>query len=956
VIWLLVLAASIPLAMNLSEVTTSGSGEVETGDAESSQAQAILDERFPQATANSSAIVVLRGQDVTDEPTKRFVLDLEEELLAEGVLNELEEFTSAYTVQRSIISEGTKMVAPLLFQTNFTAFVVYGVPATFVGNWLLTNTSWNVTDRDAAANQSTTLFLQSMAAAQGLNNTTQDMIFGYYGLFYQNWAATAGNGTLVADPFLRAQTAVDAAVPTFSLGLPDPMLAGFFTGVWQAFNLTSWSQTEAVYSYVNVQLAAFGMAPLASDFLDEVALLGPLPDPAAVEALVESTIQSGSLDSYPMRMPDDLLRRFVSETNDTMILFITFSKAPRGFGSPEGDPTIEDVRTVRKTAGDLRDQIGAPDALYVTGDAAASLDSSESAQEDIERIDPVTIVALVILVSLFFLSVVTVIAPLASIFMALLVAQGVIYLIGTFFIKVPQDVFTFLFVVLLGVGMDYAVFLIARYREERLEGEGREAAVRTSVTWAGESITTSGIAVIIAFGVLTIGSFGLVRAMGYAVGIGVAMALLVSLTLIPALLMLAGNRIFWPTSGKRFERLRERRSGRRARGDHNYFRKAATFSVKHAKAVLLIAVLISIPTTYISLTGSTTFDFIGGLPETESVMGLQAMKEGFGAGQLGPTLIVVEFADPIMGAGGLTPEAQGSLELLSQEVADLGNVKEVAGPTRPRGSPIDATNLSALDPTEQMEVLGAVGEDQRTALLTVIFVDEPFTTASLETVDGIRSVVDELQKTDPTLSRTTILVGCQSALTKDFSTKMDEEFLTMRIIVVVAIFIVLLLVLGSYLLPLAAILTIGLSITWAYAATLLFFNQVLGAEVLFVVPLILFILLMGIGMDYNIFILTRIREEAEKGKGPGPAAIEAVDRTGGIITALAMILAAALGSLMLSSNRLLQGFGFAIALAVLLDAMVVRTYLVPAIIGLLGKWAWWGPRALRRVDVEEPED
>ena len=198
----------------------------------------------------------------------------------------------------------------------------------------------------------------------------------------------------------------------------------------------------------------------------------------------------------------------------------------------------------------------------------------------------------------------------------------------------------------------------------------------------------------------------------------------------------------------------------------------------------------------------------------------------------------------------------------------------------------------------------------------------------------------------------TILVGGASASTLDFSNETVSQFNTMRIVTVAAIFLVPLIVLGSYPLALMGILSIGLSITWAYAATLVFFNDVLGSGVLFIIPLILFLLLYGIGMDYNIFILTRIREESQKGKETYQAVVDAVDRTGGIITALALFLAAALGSLLLSSNRLLQGFGFAIGLAVILDAMIVRTYIVPAGMSLLGRRAWWGPNRLRRVRFE----
>jgi len=227
---------------------------------------------------------------------------------------------------------------------------------------------------------------------------------------------------------------------------------------------------------------------------------------------------------------------------------------------------------------------------------------------------------------------------------------------------------------------------------------------------------------------------------------------------------------------------------------------------------------------------------------------------------------------------------------------------------------------------------------------------------SLNTVSQIRTLITALQGTDSSIAQDTILVGGASASTLDFANDTTNQFNTMRILTVGAIFLVLLVVLGSYPLAITGILSIGLSIVWVYAATLLFFNNVLQSGVLFIIPLILFLLLYGIGMDYNIFILTRIMEEAQKGKETKEAVVDAVDRTGGIITALALILAGALGSLLLSSNRLLEGFGFAIALAVILDAMVVRTYLVPAIMSVLGPRAWWGPNRLRKVRFDKKSE
>jgi RND superfamily putative drug exporter len=156
-------------------------------------------------------------------------------------------------------------------------------------------------------------------------------------------------------------------------------------------------------------------------------------------------------------------------------------------------------------------------------------------------------------------------------------------------------------------------------------------------------------------------------------------------------------------------------------------------------------------------------------------------------------------------------------------------------------------------------------------------------------------------------------------------------------------------VLGSILIPLRAILTILLSITWTLATTIIVFKFWKGLDMIFVLPLIVFVLAMGLGMDYDIFIITRVREEVSKGKTDKQAILTSISRTGGIVSACGIIMAGAFFSLMLSHLPLLQEMGFALAFVVLIDSMVVRIYLVPAIMVLAGKYNWWAPRFLQRV-------
>ena len=790
VFWVLLFVVSFPLSQQLSQVVTSSTSGGQSSNSESARAQNLLAQEFPHPQANTSAIILLQGNDVTDNATKRFTLDLEKDLLVPGVLNSIENVTSVYSLERE-------------------AFTAY--------------------------------FLQN----------------GY------NYSA--------------AQSAANQTVRAYPL------------------------------SYV--------------------------------------------LSTYPQIIPRAILQNFISSDNKVMIVIVSFSKSPGSFGSANTDPILKNVITMRTIISQLK-YIGGPSQTYVTGDLATTADSSLGSERDLGLIEPVTVGAILILAGLFFFAIATPFVPLTIVGLALLITEGGLYLIGKFIVPIQDTTTTFLFTIMLGVGTDYSIFLMARYREERVEGRDKAKAVQTSVTWSGESIATSATTVIIAFGAMTISSFTLLKSIGVGLGFGVLIALLVSLTLIPSFILIAGDKIFWPRSGKRFESYANKARKKRTQRP-GYFRRAASFSVKRPLLVLGLTVLISIPAIYISFTGATSYDFTAGLTHAESVDGLKVLQQSFGAGQIGPTQVLVQFPATILTNIGLTKDAQDSLEKLSQNITGLSNVKEVTGPTRPDGVAADATNMTGLTPQQRLAILGSIGKDNRTGLVTVLFVEEPFTPSSLNTVSQIRSLVASLQSSDTSLAQDTILVGGASASTLDFANDTTSQFNTMRILTVSAIFLVLLIVLGSYPLAITGILSIGLSITWAYAATLLFFNNVLGSGVLFIIPLILFLLLYGIGMDYNIFILTRIREEAQKGKETRQAVVDAVDRTGGIITALAFILAGALGSLLLSSNRLLEGFGFAIALAVVLDAMVVRTYLVPAIMSVLGTRAWWGPSRLRRVKFDK---
>jgi RND superfamily putative drug exporter len=828
---------------------------------------------------------------------------------------------------------------------------MYGIPALYLNNWMYTNSSLTIPERDYIAYQTTIAALPYVLA--GADDATTALSYQYLGAFCYAWNSTAANPVLTSNPQARAEAAIGVVAPQTIESLPYPAdQKAIMYAVLEAFDLSTFSNLTLIHSFSVSMIAAYaGVDDLL--FMEGIFALGPEFTQEELAAFSRSTVASHTLSELPVQLPPEYLSSLVSTDDTATLIILSFSK-DSGFEEGGEKPIVNNVVRLREMVSEARAaRLSSAYNTYVTGDAALTADMEESLFDELSIIEPVTITLIIVLMGVFFRSVVAQFLPLGGVLVALGVSQALVFFVGSVIADIHYSVLTMLFSILMGVGTDYAIFIVARYREERIKGHNREDAVRTSVTWAGESISTSGATVMISFFALGIAEFSMIKTMGIILGLAIGISLLIALTLVPSLIMLFGNRIFWPTRGARWYRFAEKVMAKRSQGHHGYFHKAANFSIKHSRAVLLAAVLISIPTSYVFVNANTSFDFIGGMASgVESNEGIVAMTDTFGAGRIMPTQVAVVFDGPIYSNGNFSMERLGSIDDIVTVIAATGNVKQATGPTNPKGDPVDYVNLSSMAPevraTNEAQMLQLVGVDGRTALFTVILEKGPMTPESLDTILVLREELATLKASDGAISSADIYVGGSTATIYDLKIDLDQQFNTMEIIVVIGIFIVLLIVLGAVLLSLFAIISIMLSITWAFAATVGLFGYALGEPILWIIPLILFIMLMGIGMDYNVFILTRIREEIHKGKDDNDAIVEALDWTGGIITALAIIMGSAFSMMMISSTMMLREIGFALAFAILLDAMVVRTYIVPAMMTRLGKWAWWAPGALQR--------
>jgi RND superfamily putative drug exporter len=954
VAWVVILVFTVPAVMKVNDVLVYQESEMVGGDLESLIAQEIIEEQFPVALANSTLMVVIEGPDMYSPEVRDFCLNLDDLATGEDGLLYLDDFSSVYSVYEGVFYATAAELGPVLYSTegqvNMTAFLLYGAPSMHVASWVAASDSLNTTERDAAAFTATYTALSGILAEA--DAATAQLTYSYYASFAEAWNSTDEDDGLVSDPEARGMTAVGEVAPGFIESAFAGEEAAVMYAVLSAFDLSSWSNATLVHGFAMSSVSTFsGIDDMA--FLEGVYALGPAPSPEELGAFARSTAEAGVLSTYPVSIPQEYLSSFISEDGAVMLIVMGFSKSS-GYLEEGEKPIVLNVESLRDMVAESKElHLPSDYTTYVTGDAALTADMESSMMNEMALIEPITIILIIVLMGFFFRSVVAQFLPLGSVMVALGVSQAVVFVVGSLVADIHYSVVTMLFSILMGVGTDYAIFIVARYREERIKGHAREDAVRTSVTWAGESISTSGATVMISFFALAIADFSMIRTMGLVLGMAIGISLLVALTLVPSLLLVLGNRIFWPTRGERWKRFATHVMERRARGHHGYFHKAANFSIRHAKAVILVAFLVSIPTTYIFVTAETSFDFIGGMSSgVESNEGIIAMTEGFGAGRIMPTEIVVVFATPVYADGNFSFENLDAISAVTSAIDDVENVKTVIGPTNPQGAFIDYANLNDMPAETRAAVeslmLDNIGLDGRTALFTVVLEAGPMTPESLDTVEVLRGELAALKVVDPTLSSAEIYVGGSSAIIYDLKIDLDRQFFVMEVVVVIGIFIVLLIVLGAVLLSAFAIVSIMLSITWAFAATVGVFGYGMGEPILWIIPLILFIMLMGIGMDYNVFILTRIREEIHKGKSDRDAIVESLDWTGGIITALAVIMGSAFSMMMISSTMMLKEMGFALAFAILLDAMVVRTYIVPAMMTLLGRWGWWAPGRLQR--------
>ena len=621
------------------------------------------------------------------------------------------------------------------------------------------------------------------------------------------------------------------------------------------------------------------------------------------------------------RVEDPAFQRAVTETlaalpaGDVVQAVTTYAGGGPSLVSQDGLSTLvpitlagadDDARA--ETYDRIRDRLDAPGlSSIVGGPSAVFADVGDQVEADIARAESITIPVVVLLCLFIFGSLVAATLPALIGGIAIM---GSFALLRLFTTVTDVSIFAINVITLLGVGLaiDYALFVVSRFREELASGHSTPDAITRTMATAGRTVMFSGLTVAVSLASLLLFPQVFLRSMGFGGMAAVLVAMVTALTVLPALLAVLGPRV---DAGRM--PWRRRRSGASVTGalaEHGGWARIARFVMRRPVIVMTTVVVgllaLGLPFLRVEWTGVDERVLPQG---AESRVVSERLAADFPGQELSHAAVVVTGADP------------SALDTYARALAAVDGVDEVSVAREGNGTTVYDVSYAAIDNSAQGT---ALVEDLR----------------SIPVPDGAQS-----------------LVGGQSAQLVDLLASLSDTLPWMGLMVVLAMLVLLFLAFGSLVLPLKAIAVNAISVVASFGVVVWIFqdgnlSDLLGFTPLGALdatqPILMLAILFGLSMDYEVFLLSRIREQWDRGVDNTTAVAVGLQKTGSIITSAALLLAVVIGAFATSGVTFIKMIGIGMLVAILVDATVVRTLLVPAAMRLMGRANWWAPAPLAR--------
>jgi RND superfamily putative drug exporter len=625
------------------------------------------------------------------------------------------------------------------------------------------------------------------------------------------------------------------------------------------------------------------------------------------------------------------------------------------------------VEAVQQIVAEARPAAPAGLNVGITGPAAVGGDMLRSAAQSIKNTELTTVFLVIVILLVVYRAPLLVLIPLVTIGISLFVSTDLLALatqvsklegFSWWNFKIFTTTKIFIIVILFGAGTDFCLFLIARHKEELERNLPGAQAAAEAVGRVGGALVGSAMTTICGFATMFFADFGKFRNSGPAISLCLAITLVACLTLAPALLRAGGRAVFWPSGIRARNLARDQRSGEvRETSANRFWQWASRVIIARPALILTISVAILAPLAYQGLWLRLTYDFLGELdPSCPSVVGTALARRHFPAGEMAP-VTVLALKD---NAGFDRPKGEIEIARLTRKLYDLDGIESVRSLSAPMGDPpgyfqpFRSSGLKKIAArrhkitksrflTQEPDLVGDV------ARFDLVFREEPFSPGAIETLNGVDRFLASLRDdpNSPWQGTKFAYLGTTVGI-RDLALVTGSDQRLIQQLVVLSVLAVLLALLRRPLVCLYLILSVLFSYFVTIGVTQLYFSWLYGEAfhgLDWKVPIFLFVILIAVGEDYNIYLVTRVLEEQRR-HGPIEGLRRAVARTGGIITSCGIIMAGTFISMMTGTLRGMLELGFALSLGVMLDTCVVRPVLVPAFLALVERRLHRNPPAV----------
>ncbi|MBL9125799.1 MAG: MMPL family transporter [Planctomycetaceae bacterium] len=614
--------------------------------------------------------------------------------------------------------------------------------------------------------------------------------------------------------------------------------------------------------------------------------------------------------------------------------------------------------------------------LGITGSAAIGGDMLGSAKESIKNTELTTVVLVVVFLLLVYRAPLLMVIPLSAIILSVAISMDVVALLADYSnhadwldFKVFKTTKIFIVSILFGSGTDFCLFLIARYQEELKRGLERTAAIQRTLAQTGDALVASALTTVIGLGMMYFADFGKFSYSGPTIALCLMFTLAACLTLAPAMLQAAGRFAFWPfkdpTRGDAGSSAPASEPVAPGRMDR-LWDKSSTLVVRHPGLILILAVALMAIPAYEGLHVPLSYNLLNDLQDDRpSVVGTDMLRRHFSPGDIGPLTIVVRQPQ----AGFDTKPGEQNIALLTKALSEIDGVDTVRSYAEPLGDPPGLFNplsqrgrrkmAAKRHPQTKATYLSQVPEFQGDVTrFDVVMKCDPFSLAALDVLNRVDARLKEIQHEpdSPWKNAEFDFVGT-TAGKRDLQAVTESDQVVIMQLTVIAVYAVILVMLRRPIISIYLIISDVASYLMTIGLTEMFFGWLYrdtyeGLD--WKVPLFLFVILVAVGEDYNIYLVTRVFEE-QKRHGRLEGLRRGLAQTGAIITSCGVIMAGTFMSMMTGTLRGMLELGFALTLGILLDTFLVRTILVPAAMALAYRFTA-EPAPLSTRDDDEMSD